>query len=377
MQFSTIYGREELWQSLVRMVDQDRLGHALLFVEEEGMGALAYALALAQYVNCTGEKQGDSCGKCLSCHKYSRLIHPDLHFVFPVAAAPFLSDKEKKAPISDHFIDRWRKMVLENPYFNLQQHNDALGIDSKSGLITVNEAKKIFEKLSLTSCEGEYKTMIIWLPEKMNAEASNKLLKLLEEPPQGTLFLLVSQHPDKLLTTILSRCQIIRLLPMEQRPLAQALEDNLGIGAEDAAMLARISGGRYGRACRIQQLQEEGDEFEQPVLDMFDAGLRHSLSDIMAVWEPLSSLGREKQKEFCIYCENYRRKRYMFACGVREISQARQKEYENMASLAAKLKPSFYEKAVLALDTALSSIEANVSPKLIFCDLFNRLSIYM
>ncbi len=344
MRFTEIIGNEALKESLVKMVQGNRLGHAILFTEESGGGAFAFALALAQYVNCRDRKPEDSCGVCSSCHKYQKLIHPDLHFVFPVSSSNSLSESEKKGPISDYFLQPFRELALANPYFTEQQLYDAIGIENKSGLISVNEAKRIFEKLSLRAAEGAWKTMIIFLPEKMNAEAANKLLKLLEEPPQGTLFLLVSHNPERLLPTIRSRCQPVALQPLS----------------------------------REQRRQLEGDcddqaDYREIANSLLAAGLAKKIIDLFPQCEMLADLGREKQREWCLYMENYVRKIYLVARRLDSLADLSGQEETAVRDFAAKIKPSFYEKAFAALEDALSAIGSNVNPKLTFCDLGNRL----
>ena len=345
MRFSEIIGNEALKASLVRMVQGNRLGHAILFTEENGGGAFAFALALAQYVNCKEPGSDDSCGVCSSCHKYQKLIHPDLHFVFPVSASTALSESEKKGPISDYFLPAFRELALANPYFTEQQLYDAIGIENKSGLISVNEARRIFEKLSLRAAEGQWKTMIIFLPEKMNLDAANKLLKLLEEPPQGTLFLLVSHNPERLLPTIRSRCQPIRLLPLSREERSKTP----GAGGEDDA------------------------EFREIARSLLQAGLDKRIADLFPQWEMLADLGREKQREWCLYMENYIRKIYLTAGGLDELADLSPQEAATVRDLAAKIKPTFYEKAFVALEGTLTAIGSNVNPKLTFCDLADRL----
>ena len=344
MRFSEIIGNEALKESLVKMVQGNRLGHAILLTEENGGGAFAFALALAQYVNCRDRQGADSCGVCPSCHKYQKLIHPDLHFVFPVSSSNALSESEKKGPISDYFLPAFRELALANPYFTEQQLYDAIGIENKSGLISVQEARRIFEKLSLRAAEGAWKTMIIFLPEKMNLDAANKLLKLLEEPPQGTLFLLVSHNPERLLPTIRSRCQAIRLLPLtrEQRRLT-------GGSAPDDA------------------------EFREIARSLLEAGLAKRIIDLFPQWEMLADLGREKQREWCLYMENYVRKIYLVANGLNDLADLSPQEETTIRDFAAKIKPAFYEKAFAALEGTLTAIGSNVNPKLTFCDLGNRL----
>lgn len=344
MRFSEIIGNQALKASLVRMVQGNRLGHAILFTEDSGGGAFAFALALAQYVNCRDRQDADSCGECPSCHKYQKLIHPDLHFVFPVSTSNTLSESEKKAPVSDYFLPAFREMALSRPYFTEQMLYDAIGIENKSGLISVNEARRVFEKLSLRAAEGLWKTMIIFLPEKMNLDAANKLLKLLEEPPQGTLFLLISHNPERLLPTIRSRCQPIRLLPLTR-----------------------------AERQRVEGLRQDNAEYREIARSLLQAGLEKQLNGLFPQWEMLAELGREKQREWCLYMENYVRKLYLVAGGLDSLADLSPEEGATVRGFAAKIKPTFYEKAFAALEETLSAIGSNVNPKLAFCDLSNRL----
>ena len=346
MRFSEITGNDGLKGSLVRMVRSGRLPHAILFTEESGSGAFAFALALAQYVNCREPSEEDSCGECPSCRKYQRLVHSDLHFVFPVSGGGNLSDSEKKAPISDYFLAPFKQLVLENPYFTEQELYDAIGIENKSGLISVNESRRIAEKLSLRAAEATYKTMIIFLPEKMNAEAANKLLKLLEEPPQGTLFMLVSHHPERLLPTIRSRCQPVALKPLSRRERQSVA----GAGSDNA-------------------------EYREIANTLLEAGLGKRLAEMFPQWEMLADLGREKQREWLLFMENYIRKIYLVAQGLDHLADLLPQEEAAVRGFASRIKPAFYEKAFARLEDALVSVGANVSPRLVFCDLCDRLLI--
>jgi DNA polymerase-3 subunit delta' len=206
MNFRQIPGQKETISRLIRSVSEQRVSHAQLFSGPEGCGSFALALAYAQYVSCENRTESDSCGTCKSCVKYEKMIHPDLHFVFPV-----IKDKKNSEPVSDAFIEQWREYARQSPYFTLNEWLNAIDVENAQGLIFASEAGEIIRKLSLKTFESDFKIMIIWLPEKMHPAAANKLLKLLEEPPEKTLFLLVSDEPDKLLPTIISRCQIIRV----------------------------------------------------------------------------------------------------------------------------------------------------------------------
>ena len=370
MKFQDIIGNEALKRLLPQMVQEGRLPHAVLFTEEGCWGAMAFALALAQYVNCerntapestpslfgagTAAAESrrelweaipgteDSCGVCDSCHKYNKLIHPDLHFVFPVSAGKGLSESEKKAPISDYFLTAWRDLVLRKPYFSEQELYDAIGIENKSGIITVNEAKRIIEKLSLRAFEGEYKTMIIYLPERMNIDAANKLRKLIEEPPLGTLFLLVSHNPERILQTIRSRCQRIQLKPLSREE-------------RKAAGLTAIA----------------NPEFSEILQRLLTVSLEKKLIDTFPLWESLSEMGRERQRDWCLYAEQYIRKIYLVASGLEELAETEPDEAERIRDFARRLNPGFYEKAFKALEGVLSAVDSNVNPKLTFCNLTN------
>ena len=370
MRFEEIIGNDELKRLLPQMVREGRLPHAVLFTEEGCWGALPFALALAQYVNCeqaqaasgacsarifsseqsktpeTAEVEAgtaaDSCGICDSCHKYNKLIHPDLHFVFPVSAGKGLSESEKKAPISDYFLTAWRELLLRKPYFSEQELYDAIGIENKSGIITVNEAKRIIEKLSLRAFEGEYKTMIIYLPERMNADAANKLLKLIEEPPTGTLFLLVSHNPERILQTIRSRCQRIQLKPLTR-------EERKAAGLTAAA----------------------NPEFREILQQLLTVSIEKKLIDTFPLWESLSEMGRERQRDWCLYAEQYIRKIYLVASGLDELAEPEPDEAERIRDFARRLNPNFYERAFKALEGVLSAVDSNVNPKLTFCNLAN------
>ena len=206
MNFSQIPGQKEIIARLIRSVKEERVSHAQLFSGPEGCGTLALALAYARYISCENRTENDSCGTCKSCVKYEKMIHPDLHFVFPV-----IKDKKATEPVSDSYIEEWREFVKKSPYFTINNWLDSIEVGNAQGMIFASEASEIIKKLSLKTFESDFKIMIIWLPEKMHQATANKLLKMIEEPPEKTLFLLVSDEPDKVIPTILSRCQLIKI----------------------------------------------------------------------------------------------------------------------------------------------------------------------
>ena len=240
MKFSEIIGQKSIIDKLIRSVEEERVSHAQLFAGPEGSGKLALAIAFAQYISCENRSDGDSCGICPSCIKYAKLAHPDLHFVYPV-----FKKGSQKEPVSTDFIEQWRELVLDTPYFNLNTWLNILGVENEQGLIYASEASEIIKKLSLKTYESDYKSMIIWLPEKMHTATANKLLKLIEEPPEKTLFLLVSEEADLILPTIMSRCQFVRVPAINREDLARAFSENLDVPADKANDLAKASNGNF------------------------------------------------------------------------------------------------------------------------------------
>ena len=218
MRFADVIGNAEVAKALISMADSGRVAHAMLMYENEGCGALALALAYIQYLNCRNRQNGDSCGECPSCRQMSKLIHPDVHYVFPVNKGPKTSDDK---PTSESYLPYWRELASANPYFVEADLQRAIGIESKNGLIAVAEAKNIINKLSLTAVADGYKAVVFYLPEKMNQETANRLLKLVEEPPVNTLFIFITHAPEKVLQTIFSRCQSVRVLPLAKEELDQ------------------------------------------------------------------------------------------------------------------------------------------------------------
>src|SRR5512140_168709 len=246
MKFSEIEGQKEVIDKLINSVNLERVSHAQLVTGPEGCGSLALALAYAQFISCENRLPADSCGKCKSCVKYEKLIHPDLHFVFPV-----VKDKKTNEPVSDNYIEQWREFVIKSPYFGVNKWLDYIEAGNAQGLIFASEASEIIKKLSLKTFESDFKLMIIWLPEKMHLATANKLLKMIEEPPGNTLFLLVSDEPDKVIPTILSRCQLVKIPKFRNSDIKNFLIRKLSMPDEKAADLSEVSNGNITRAIEL------------------------------------------------------------------------------------------------------------------------------
>lgn len=293
MQFEDVIGHDGLKERLISMIDNGRISHALMFVGSEGSGNLALALSFAEYLLCKTSPDVVSCQQ-----KMLKFVHPDLHFCYPI-------NSTKKVPgtkiISKDFITEWRQMLIKNPYMSVADWLGYLGIENKQGLINVHQASEIIGDLKLKPYESQYKIMLIWLPEKMNTPTANKILKILEEPPEKTIFLLVSQNPEQLLATIYSRVQIINVKPIEHQALTTALIDLYGLDQEKANNIARISQGNYLKAQKLIN-ENEVRAFNQ---EMFIQWMRFlwqkEFLELMQWSETMSKIGRERIMQFFRY----------------------------------------------------------------------------
>ena len=347
MKFSDVIGNRTVAEAMVSMADSGRVAHAVLLYENEGSGALALALAYLQYLNCSNPSGGDSCGQCPSCRQMSKLIHPDVHYVFPVNKGPKTSDDK---PTSESYIQYWRELAIANPYFVEADLQKAIGIESKNGLIAVAEAKSIISKLSLTSVADGYKAVIFYLPEKMNQETANRLLKMVEEPPQKTLFLFITHAPEKVLQTIFSRCQSIRVMPLTKEEQRQVQERRPLVEDED------------------------GNMFLDLFADLMNAIVSKDLMTARDCGEAMAALdSREKQKAFCNFAASCIRKIFMLQQNLQQIAEVSEEEYGFYADMAEKCPKGFCVKAIANIEKVVSMIDRNVSSKILFCDLVNRM----
>jgi DNA polymerase-3 subunit delta' len=294
VQLNNIIGQQHLKEQLVSMVQQNRLGHALLFLGKEGSGALPMALAFAQYLVCeNASENNDSCGTCSACVKAGKLIHPDIHYSYPV-----ITSKEFDKPISTNFIVKWREFIEKQPYGNLYDWLQFIEAENKQGNISRNECDEISKKMSLKSFESRYKMLIMWMPE-MLGDQGNKLLKLIEEPPADTLFILVAENDKLILPTILSRTQLIKFAPLNKKDIAVALEKNEGLTAQKAEVVAAVSDGNYREA--LLQIQHSEDDWESMLRSWMNAILKGGPVAQIQWIDEMSKLGREKQKQFLKY----------------------------------------------------------------------------
>ncbi len=369
MFFRDIKGHTQVKSTLVSMTKENRVSHAYMFAGPEGSGKLPLAIAFAQYINCESPVDGDSCGECHSCKKYSKLIHPDLHFVFPVVK----KGNEKEA-VSDDYIKEWRNIVLTKKYFNLNQWYDFIGAEKKQGQIYKHESQEIIRKLSLKTFEGKYKVMIIWMPEKMNPTAANKLLKLLEEPPAGTVFILVSDKPDEVLGTIASRTQQLKILPFTDEEIAEELMED-GLEEEDAYSFARLANGNLVNAFEIVEGSEDLDFFFDNFVFLMRNAYSRKLQDLIAWSEEMSRLTRQKQKEFFEYCLRMIRENYISNIREPKLVYMTPREKDFSVKFAPFINDNNVHQMAEEFDLAHSHINQNGNSRIIFMDLILKIII--
>ena len=362
MLFKDIIGQEEAKERLIREAKEGKIAHARLFSGHEGVGKLPLAIAYAQYLSCEHPTEDDSCGVCPNCIKYNKLIHPDLHFVFPVIK------KKNKDTTSDDYLHEWREMLNASPYFNLNMWIKEMGAENQQAQIFVKESDEIIRKLSLKSSQGGYKVMIIWLPEKMNVECSNKLLKLLEEPPTQTIFILISEEPDMLLPTIQSRVQRFNIHAIDKEKIAETLCLNYGLQPNDAKDIAHRSQGNFLKALETIHLNEDNLFYFEEFVSLMRLAYQRKIREIKQWSENIASIGRERQKNFLAYIQRMLRESFIYNFHNPDISYLSEEEQK----FSSRFSPFINESNVISIMEELSIAEQhigqNVNAKMVFFD---------
>ncbi|MGL5682294.1 MAG: ATP-binding protein [Marinifilaceae bacterium] len=361
MQFKDVIGHNDIKEQLLASVKNGRISHAQLLSGRTGYGTLPLALAYAQYIFCTDKGEQDSCGKCPACHKMQKLIHPDLHFVYPVPGAD---------NVSDDYSAAWRGLLNRTPYITL---DDWLPLVSDAGnavgSITVKESERIIAKLSLKSFEADYKIMLIWLPELMNAATANKLLKIIEEPYEKTLFIMLSEQPEMLLPTISSRVQRIPVPPLTRDDIKTELINTRGIDRERAEQFAKIAKGDWRVA--LEQLRENEDYIynQEQFVALMRLCWERKMPTVNKWVDEISKRGREKHKNFLSHALRMLRESFMRNFGNAELVYMTQRE----EGFAERFAPYVHEGNIIPLceefERAYADIQANGNPKYIFTDL--------
>lgn len=359
MYFRDVIGHSDVKQYLAGNVRRGKVPHATMLYGPEGVGKLPLAIAYARYLNCSNRDDFDSCGKCPSCHKFDKLAHPDLHFVFPVV----------KSKVSDDYLPQWREFLSKSAYFNLNQWLGYINAENAQGVIYSKESDEIIRKLNLKVYEAPYKIMIIWLPEKMHVSCANKLLKMIEEPPGDTVFLLISEDRENVLQTIWSRCQPLHIHAIGNEEMVSVIQQNFDIEISEAQSVAHIANGSYTKA--VEMISSSDDT--RFLFDLFVNMMRSSVSgNIKAIKESaneIAGIGREMQKSFLLYAMRMFREYFVNNLGEPEMVYV--SDYEQ--DFGERFSPFVNEKNIEDFNEEFSQayrqIEQNGNAKIIFLDL--------
>jgi DNA polymerase-3 subunit delta' len=376
MQFSAILGQQHLKAHLTKSATNGRVPHAQLFVGPEGSGTLAVAIAYAQYVLC-GNLGGVNKGGNEACNlKFEHLSHPDLHFIYPTVS----TEEVKSKPKSVDFLADWREFVVSNPYGSLFDWYRVLGVANKQGLIRVEDAQEVLKSLSLKAYEGGYKFMIVWMADKMNTEAANKLLKIIEEPPDKTVFILITEDEEAIIETIRSRCQIVHFNRLHDDAIADALASRENLDQRLARKIAHQAQGNYNKALHL--LRDDGEDapfeawFVQWVRAAFRAkGNASAVNDLIAWSEQIAGLGRETQKKFLDYCTDMFRQTLLLNYQATSLVYMEPKtDNFRLENFAPFVNGGNIEAIFNELSEAIYHIERNGNAKIILTDLSIRLT---
>ena len=365
MQFKDVIGQSAIKQRLIQSVRENHVSHAQLFLGPAGSGKLPLALAYTQYILCPNRTDTDSCGVCPSCQKVQKLIHPDLHFVVPTNTNKKVKDK----PQSDLFMEEWREFAQKNDgYFNDTDWYAFLDIENKQGYMSVRDAATLLHKLSVKAYEGEYKIAIIWMAEKMRTDTANKLLKLLEEPPEKTVFLLIAEDQDELLATIKSRTALVKIPAIDPNSIEAALMERLGCSPQQAHDAAMISEGNWITACRSVQDTEEHKFYFTTFQQWMRLCFKMAYPELIDFSNNIKTLGREKQKELLDYALRIIRNSLLFNNNLADIVMLPDDEKTFNSKFAPFINRANLVQIAALFEEAIRQIERNGYGPLIFTD---------
>lgn len=375
MEFSEVIGQHHLKKHLIRTIENGRIPHAQLFIGKTGTGLLPMALSYAREILCGEHKENPEKHRICTT-QVTKLSHPDLHFIFPVNT----NEVVKKNPLSSNFLNDWRDFVLKNPYASLYDWYQHIGIENKQGNISAGEAEEISKKLSLKSFEGGYKVMIIWMAEKMNNDCANKILKIVEEPPENTVLILLTENDEKLLVTIQSRCQKIHFPLLSEQDIFQHISQQFDIEASVVKKIAHLANGDYNKALQVLSNSSNEDQFEKWFISWVRTAFRakgnkSSVNDLLEWSEELSGQGRETQKKFLSYCHELFRQAVLKNYSADPLIFFESKDPKFSLE---KFAPFIHHNNIVEISRSLEEaeyhIERNGNAKIIFSDLSIQLT---
>lgn len=359
MYFSDIIGLNNIKEHLTDSVNRGHIPHARIIQGASGVGKLLLAIAYSRYLMCENRSANDSCGVCPSCQKIDKLAHPDLHFVFPVI----------KSKTSDEYLPQWRDFLSKNKYFDLNDWLEYIDAENAQGLIYSKESEEIIRKLNLKVYEAPYKVMIVWLPEKMHESCANKLLKLIEEPPANTIFLLVTEDAENVITTIRSRCQPLNVRGLDMKEVLAGLQINYGLDENAAISVAHIARGSFTKAIKIIQSNRENNYNFDLFKKMMRASVIKNIRDIKVIASELASIGREKQKSYILNSLRLFREYFISNLNAPQMVYLNSEEQDFGIKFAPFINDSNIEAFDDEFQTAYRQIEQNGNARIIFLDL--------
>jgi DNA polymerase III subunit delta' len=358
MLFSDVIGQEDIREQLINSVVQNRMSHAIILLAPEGTGGLPLGLAFAQYLVCEDKQPDGACGKCQACLKAGKYIHPDIHFSYPV-----IPRKAGDKPVSTDYASEWREFIATNPYGNAYDWLQFIGAENKQGNITATECQDIIHKLSLKSFESPYKILLMWMPEYLGNEG-NRLLKLIEEPPANTLFLLVAENQEQIIATILSRTQLVKVNPLPKDKMIEALTNRAQASPAKARQMATIASGNYREA--LQLLQNSDDDYHELLRNWLNYIFTNNRGSLQDWIDGVAKQGRENQKQFLRYFINL----IEHTLRLKYIDKSQLAFSEEETDFAAKLQKlaNLEQMALITqeLDNACYYVERNANAKLLF-----------
>ena len=358
MYWNEVIGQQEAKERLQQLVEENRLPHALMLCGPQGAGKAALAMAFGCWLLDNGTPSARA--------MLEKMEHPDLHFTYPTIKLPSMSTEHK--PVSDDFAREWHELIMQGPYFTMDQWMQAMGGENQQAIITAGESDDLVRKLSLKSSQGGYKVSIIWLPERMNTECANKLLKLIEEPPQQTVFIMVCEEPDKLLETIRSRVQRIDVKKIDDESLRQALIQQRGISQEAAHRIARLANGNWLKALDELQVGSENEQFLDMYISLMRLAYQRKIKDLRKWSEVMAAFGREKQKRWLSYFLKMARENFMYNFGREELNYMTQKEEDFARNFARFINEGNILSISDLANRAIRDIGQNANAKIVFFD---------
>ena len=373
MKFSDVIGQEEIKQRLRRMVSEDRVPHAMMFCGPQGSGKMALAVAFASYLLCRDRTDGDSCGACRQCAMTGKLAHPDLHFSYPVIRPSGTGSEHKMS--SDDFADEWRRMLSQGVYFTMDQWLAEMNAANQQALMGVGESDLLIRKLCLKSSQGGYKVVIIWLPERMNAECANKMLKLLEEPPAETVFVMVCEEPEKLIETIRSRAQRIDVRRIDDASIERALVERRGIDTDAAHRLARAANGSWLTALEELDADNEKRQFLDLFISLMRLAYMRKIKDLRKWSETAAALGREKQRRMLAYFMRLVRENFMYNFHNPQLCYMTRDEENFARNFAPYINEANVIEMSELLNRAMRDIGQNANAKIVLFDMATHIIV--